>query len=728
MGRQGKGEQVRIPASALYYSQLSGIEAWVWMLFIRRCISILVFFFLYAVSFACNMKTTVPGFFKSPWRLAGYFALPCIFLFSFINAFAQQDTSKKLKEVIVSSSKAPFIQTITPSQQITATDFTRYSAANVADAIRNFAGVNIKDYGGIAGLKTVSVRGLGANHIAVLYDGVQINDAENGQVDLGRLNLNNIQEIALYNGQPPNILQPARSFASASILSITTIKPRLNPYKTYLITAGVKTGSFGLFNPYMQWQQRLSNNWSFIVNGNLQKANGRYDFINDDGLVKTRQTRVGSDIDALQVDGALYWVKSDSSKFNLHVNYYNSDRGLPGAVIINKPPPSGQRLWNEDLFLQAGYEHLFDSGIHLLINSKFSTNYLRYLNPQFPNTAGFLDQNFTQHEYYQSVALSYHPLSNWEVSYAADLSVNNMSANLPGFHYPTRVTLLNVLASTLVLGKTTLQASLLNTNVTESVATGTTIPHLNIFSPTIMATIKPLDDTGLQIRGFYKYIFRAPTFNELYYNFITNTKLKPEFTNQYDLGLTYSKNLNGLFEYISITTDAYYNNVANKIVYTPNLYNGSVENFGKVDIKGLDAGVKTQAKLGAGYNAVLSVNYSFQPAQNVTDPASSIYLNQLPYIPKNTFAFNAGVTKGSVGVYYNQQQLSSRYYNNNNNDDDYLAKYIVSDASVVYKGAYKHLPVILSAEVNNLFNKNYMVVQSYPMPGRSFRISFQITI
>jgi vitamin B12 transporter len=684
--------------------------------------------FLYAVSFAYNMKIRISGVFKYSWSLSGYFALLFVFSLPCSNALAQQDTSKKLKEVVISSSKAPFIQTITPSQQITSVDFSRYSAANVADAIRNFAGVNIKDYGGIGGLKTVSVRGLGANHIAVLYDGVQINDAENGQVDLGRLNLNNVQEIALYNGQLPNILQPARSFASASILSIITIKPRLDPGKPFLITVAAKTGSFGLFNPYVQWQQRLSNNWSFIINSYLQKANGRYDYINDDGLFKSRQTRVGSDIDAQQVDGALYWAKNDSSKFNLHANYYNSDRGLPGAVIINKPTPEGQHLWNKDLFLQAGYDHLFNSGIHILVNSKFSRNYLHYFNPQFPSTAGFLDQNFTQHEYYQSAAISYHLLSNWEVSYAADLSVNNMSANLPGFRYPTRVTLLNVLASTLILGKTTLQASLLNTNVTESVATGTTIPHRNIFSPTVMATIKPFDDAGFQIRGFYKYIFRVPTFNELYYNFITNTKLKPEFTNQYDLGFTYSKNLAGLFEYISLTTDAYYNNVINKIVYTPNLYNGSVENFGKVDIKGLDAGLKTQARLGAGYNAVLSVNYSYQQAQNVTDPTSSIYLNQLPYIPKNTFAFNIGVTKGPVGVYYNQQQLSSRYYNNNNNDEDYLPKYTVSDASVVYKGVCKHLPVILSAEVNNLFNKNYMVVQSYPMPGRSFRISFQITI
>src|ERR1700712_391948 len=139
---------------------------------------------------------------------------------------AQTDTAKKLKEVKVSTSPLPQIQTLVPSQQISSADFINYNAYNVADAVRSFAGVILKDYGGIGGLKTISVRGLGANHTAVLYDGVQLNDAENGQVDLGKFNLNNVQEITLYNGQPPEICQSARSFASASVLSIRSIKPK----------------------------------------------------------------------------------------------------------------------------------------------------------------------------------------------------------------------------------------------------------------------------------------------------------------------------------------------------------------------------------------------------------------------------------------------------------------------------------------------------------------------
>ena len=43
----------------------------------------------------------------------------------------------------------------------------------VADAVRRFAGVQLKDYGGAGGLKTVNVRGLGSEHVGVFIDGGQ---------------------------------------------------------------------------------------------------------------------------------------------------------------------------------------------------------------------------------------------------------------------------------------------------------------------------------------------------------------------------------------------------------------------------------------------------------------------------------------------------------------------------------------------------------------------------
>lgn len=574
------------------------------------------------------------------------------------------------------------------------------------------------------------MRSLGADHLAVLYDGVQINDAQNGQIDLGRLNLDNVQSITLYNGQPPEICLPARSFASASVLSIITIHPNLTAAKPYQILFGIKGGSFGLINPYLQWQQRLSDKWSFIINSYWEQANGQYKYrVKGDGS-DTSSTRTNADIKAQEADGALYYTKSDSDKFNLHVNFYNSDRGLPGAVVFYNPV-SNQRVWNRDIFLQSGYERLWKSSLHMLLNAKLSQDYTRYIDPDFLNGQGGLDERYNQREFYLSGALSYHLLSNWEISYANDIAFTSLDATLYNYADPGRFTLLNVLASNFKTGKWRFEGNLLHTYVSEWVKLGVATPSRAIFSPTIMATYQPFNTPDLQLRTFYKDIFREPTFDEQYY-FATNGSrgIKPEFAKQYDAGITYRKALNSFLDYITLTVDGYYNNVTNKIVALPNQNPAilTILNLGKVDITGVDAGLKTQTKTVNGWNGSLSVNYTYQSAIDVTDPTSSFYKEQIPYTPKNTLALNGGVDYKRLGLYYNEVLSSSRYYLSENLPENLVDGYSVSDVSLIYKFTAGKSPAVLSAHVDNLFNENYVIVRSFPMPGRSFLLSFQMKI
>jgi vitamin B12 transporter len=666
------------------------------------------------------------SFYHRSALLLCFFALPCFL-------FAQKDTIKKLKEVTVSGSNLPKIQTITPSQQITSNDFDRYSALNVADAIRDFAGVNIKDYGGIGGLKTVSIRGFSANHTAILYDGIEINDVENGQIDLSKLNLNGIQQITLYNGQPDDILAPARSFASASIISIKTLKPSLTADKPYQILAGVKAGSWGLINPYLQWQQRINDKWSFVINSYSENANGQYKYNTNINGPYATLTRSGTAVSDQQVDGALYWTKNDSNKFSLHINYYNSDRGLP-AAILNTNPTSFQRLWNKDVFLQSGYEYTWSNGLHLLLNTKLSQYFTRYRDPAFLNNAGGQDDRYTQREFYQSAALSYRILSNWEVSYATDISFSNLGAYSPDgdiqdYAFPSRFTLLNVLASNFTTGKWIFQGSLLNTDVTEQVKVGKPTPKETALSPTLMAMFKPFKNKDLRLRAFYKDIFREPTFDEQYYFSLYGSRdLKPEFAKQYDLGVTYRKNIDKFIDYISITADGYYNTIINKIVIIPGRSEAqySIINLGKVRIEGTDISIKTQTRKMDGWRAVMAFNYTYQYA--VEADLGTYYLEQIPYTPKNTLAINAGVEYNQMGLYFNQIVSSSRYFLRQSTINNYLDGYAVSDLSYVYKFSAYGYPFTFSAHINNLFNESYEIVQSFPMPGRSFICSLQIKI
>ncbi len=643
--------------------------------------------------------------------------------------FGQTDTSRTLNEVSINAHKALIIPSITPSQQINNQDFIKSGSFNVADAVRNFSGVNIKDYGGIGGIKTISVRGLGAGHTAVFYDGLQLNDAETGQIDLSKLSLINICSITLYNGQPDNLLQPARAFASASVLSLQTIPDQLSKNKPHEITAGVKAGSFGLFNPYVLYQQRLSKRWTAVVTSNYINANGRYKFNTPNDGSDTLSIRHNSQVRSLQTDAALYWNKNDSSLFSLHANFYNAKRGLPGAVVFYTESP-GEKLDNDDIILQASYKHIWKNSLQLLLSSKVSQLKTRYLDSPYFNTQGYILQHYKQREAYQSAAFSYNVTNNWTVSYAADGSYTKVDADIYKYAYPSRFTLLNVLASKVKFNRWELAGNLLHTYIKEHVERGKAFQQSPVLSPTLMLLLQPFNSKELKLRAFYKNIFRAPTLDELYYFAFVDRVIKPEFVKQYDLGATYNKDLSGLLSYVFVNADVYYNNVRDKIIGIPSTNPAvfSFSNVGKVDIKGVDLGIKTATRNFNNWYLSLSANYTYQQALDMTDPASSTYLQQIAYTPKHTLALNAGVNFKNFGVYYNQVISSKRNYNGDNDPEHDVPGYAVGDASLLYNTNINHLPLRFSVEANNIFNKYYAIIQSYPMPGRSYRLTMQITI
>ncbi len=646
-------------------------------------------------------------------------------LFLTLAAVAQTDTIV-LQKVNVKLTPTYAKPVEVPVQQITQNDFKRYSVFNVADAIRNFAGVNIKDYGGIGGLKTVSIRSLGASHTGVTIDGVAVANAQNGQVDLGRFGIDNIREISLYNIQAPEICQPAKNFAAASILALKTVGSTIGS-KPYQLKATLRTGSFGLINPSLTWQQKINKLWSFSLYNNYQKANGSYKYkVNGDGS-DTLATRKNGDIGSFETHVNLLWAKSDSNNFSFRINNYQSKQGLPGAVVYYNPFTS-QRAWTRDFFTHATYNKYFSSKFQLLLNSKFSANYYRYLDPDFLNKERKLDQNYHNQEIYNSAAFSYQLSNNFKFSYSTDLAVDMIKTNLSGFSYPKRYSWYQAIAGRYQNKKMMLQASLLGIKINEYVKTGQAAAPKTVLSPTILFSYSPFED-NIILRASYKDVFRNPTFNDLYFVRAGSRNLKPEYAEQYNVGIAFNKNQNKFFNTVSISLDGYYNNVTDKIIASPNKDLGTItmQNLDEVNIIGVDAGIKTSVDLKA-FRILFNSSYTYQYAVDASDPSSSVYLNQIPYTPKHTASSNVSLVFKKFDISYNHLFSSSRYYTGNNTPEYYVPGFSISDVSIVHRTLFLKSPITLAAEFNNVFNKSYAFIRSFPMPGRSARISLQITI
>ena len=154
-------------------------------------------------------------------------AVVCMSLIPMVEAMAQEQLDSisvhTLNEVVVTANR--FTEVI-PSQKLTGKELEGLNSLSVADALRYFSGVQLKDYGGVGGIKTVNIRSMGSEQMGVFYNGIQLGNAQNGQVDLGKFSLENIEEISLYNGQRSDIFQTAREFGTAGSIYLTTRRPR----------------------------------------------------------------------------------------------------------------------------------------------------------------------------------------------------------------------------------------------------------------------------------------------------------------------------------------------------------------------------------------------------------------------------------------------------------------------------------------------------------------------
>lgn len=666
-----------------------------------------------------------------------YTALCCQLLS--ITLYAQQqkvDTTRvyAIPEIRVSDPyKTREVRSASPLQTFSKEELSDLHSLQISDAVKHFAGVTVKDYGGIGGLKTVSIRSLGAQHTAVVYDGIALTDCQTGQVDIGRFSLTNVDRLSLNNGQSDDIFQPARLFASAGILNIQTLTPHFDTNKQTNVIADFKTGSWGLINPSFIVEQQLSRKWSVSANGEWMSTDGHYPFTlrygNDDNAQVSKEKRRNTDVENLRAEIGAFANLSDKEQWRLKAFYYQSSRGLPNATTLYYDR-SLQHLRDKNIFIQSQYKKEFSRKWVFQTSAKWNWSYQNYLDPDYKASTGEVKNSYYQQEYYLSASALYRVIDNLSFSLSTDGSINTMNADLDNFASPTRYSWLTAFAGKYVNDWVTLSASALATVINEKAGTGGSAGNHRKLSPNVGISCKPFRNEEFRVRFFYKDIFRLPSFNDLYYNQTGNINLKPENATQYNMGITYSREISPLLPYLSATIDAYYNKVTDKIVAIPtkNLFIWSMVNLGKVDIKGVDATASLSLQPLQKLRINLSGNYTYQRALDVTNPdpdtpEGKVYEHQIAYTPRVSASGQAGIETPWIHLSYSFLFSGKRYMLGQNISENRLDSYSDHSLSASRDFNIRNITASLNLEVLNLMNRNYEIVKNFPMPGRSFRVT-----
>ena len=653
--------------------------------------------------------------------------LICVYIGAWnIPTYAQSklDSLQQLEEVVVTARS--YQKEVIPVQQLSGKELQRLNSHNIADALRYFSGIQIKDYGGVGGLKTVNIRSMGTNHVGVFYDGIELGNAQNGTVDLGRFSLDNMESVTLYNGQKSAIFQPAKDFGSAGSIYLQSRTPQFQGEKRHNVKVTFKTGSFGLVNPSLIWEHRLSSKVSSSLSAEYMYTTGKYKFTYQvKNGYDTTAVRQNGDVNALRMEGGLFG-KFKGGYWRMKGYFYRSERGYPGAIVRNKFTHE-DRQWDTNTFFQGSLKKDFSPCYSLLFNVKYAYDYLHYLaDPNRDESLMYTNNHYYQHEVYTSAANRITLFPWWSLNFSADYQFNLLNADLRDFAYPRRHSFLFAGATAFDFHKLKMQASLLSTVVHDEVtqinsqAAGNKVE----WTPTAILSYRPFAPIDFNLRAFYKRIFRMPTLNDLYYTFIGNIDLEPEYTNQYNIGFTYSKDFTHTWlKRIEIQTDFYYNEVENKIIATPtsNFFRWTMINLGKVEIRGVDVAVQTEWQLGRELFLNGRVNYTYQKAQDFTNPEDEFYGGQIPYIPWHSGSANLNASFRRWEANYSFIYTGERYSSSANIPVNYQLPWYTSDCSIAYRHPLRKGNLKATLEVNNLLNQQYEVVACYPMPGINFR-------
>ena len=645
-------------------------------------------------------------------QLAGFFLLLCPL--SMTAQIVTNDSTQTIEEVVVKGFRIPGnVLASTPIQTLSHTDMERLGIHDMGDALKRFAGVQVKDYGGVGGMKTVNIRGLGAGHTGVTYDGVQVGDCQSGQVDLSRFTLDNVSLVSLQIGQEDNIYQSAKAYTSAGLINISTLQG-VSDRKPHLTTT-LRTGSYGLFSPSLLYHQQFSR-LGIGAYTSYERADGVYWFTLKNGIKTIHERRNNSDIKTWRGELNMNYQLTNKQTLQWKAYGFTSNRGLPGAVIYDNTY-SAERLKDKNVFTQILYENRFSNRIKMKAAAKWNYAWSRY--SDIP-ASGYKEDTYRQNETYLTATLWTNPLQGLNLSFAQDYAHNHLSMTLPKAANPTRNSLWTALAANYQIGAFSINASLLATNIYERVKQGNASNGFHRLSPAFSMQWRCLQD--FRLRFGYKDIFRTPTLNELYYTGIGNRHLNPEKSRMWNLGATYSHTFNRTLQ-LSLTADGYFGNVTDKIIAVPKMFYWQMMNAGKVRQLGLDVSANIEKRWGKDWTVSATGSYSLMKATDISDPTVVYYRNQIAYTPLHSGSASVLLHTPWLDFSYNVLFMGERYTLSYNIPDNRMKPFADHSITLSREFNINKQQLQVQFDVRNLGNKNYEVVRFYPMPGTNWRLS-----
>ena len=534
------------------------------------------------------------------------------------------------------------------------------ASQTIGELILQSPGLVLADYGGAAGVKTVNLRGLGSPHTSIRIDGIKVMNLQSGQTDLGMLGLENFGGAVI-------------DYAQNSI-DFKTARPVFNG-RSIAGRFAFSGGSFSTFLPQGRLDFKLSDR--LCISAHAAGIVSKGDFDCPDGT-----KRENNDISQIKAGMGLFGI-TDGGDWMAKLYYNGSERGAPGSTDY----PSTDRQEDRNAFAQGYFRKRLSALYSLDISAKLAFDEVRY-------TSAWGDSDYRQKELQLNTAHKFN-INGWlTLSAVAELSLGGINST---YYRASRTGITAIAGAAFKLNRFRSDLTLQYERIADKGGL-----RRDIVSPALDLRFRASET--LDITGFARRAFRAPTFNELYYPGYGNPDLRPEDAWLTDIGLDWHRSASGHWTF-KAKLDAFYNFLTDKILSAPSEENPSQwlpYNIGTVRAKGLDA----EAAAGYasnGWKTSFCARYSFQTAEDV------------PYLAKHTAVLTASADyrTWSVDAVWNLRAGRRDSYGP-------MPDWDTLDITASKEFHLKNNS-ILSLEIicRNLTDREYALVTGYPMPGRS---------
>lgn len=609
--------------------------------------------------------------------------------------------SVKVKEVEIVSSRKIHFSDGYRTENFTGSLEDRSSYRSLADVLMRSSSLNVKSYGSSGASASISFRGLSASQTQVNWNGFPINSITLGSADVSNVLITPQSTVNVVPGAG-GVAYGSGTFGGAVNIDYNTSDVN-NNVGIDLTAASFGTYKVGAFYNTVKGNLRLSGNlWS-------DQSDSDFDYYDE---IKDAE---------LKRHNANYNQKGFQQYFSYKSSAYSELKGGLWAMVkdVNIPGIEGASL--------SAYENQKDSTFRSFLEYKkvFQRSSLVLKGAWF-----YADQHYIKKDSADAVVASIDSRIKSDIWFA-DINyrhyvMDHLSVDIGSSYNHTsgRVDAYNqnrydqVFA--LIVGAR--YVNRFSSNVSFRKDWATSVDSDLLFNAGISY---PCMDDNLIIRGAFSQKFRRPSFNDLYWEPGGNEDLKPESGYSIEGGLNYKFDLDKLGSLIS-DVSIYYSPVNNMIVWRPDGAIWSVKNYSDVLTKGFDLKLNHVLTVNS---ASLKTNASFAynnaSIRKIKEGDTSEEGHPLYYAPQWISNINSEITTSrQYSFFVNWQFVSERHYDNS---DETIDPYWLFDAKVSKKIEMDRHLLFIQMGIENILDKRYQTVKSFPMPGRLWELKLKYT-